>query len=606
MIRRSPPPAPPAPPTRNHLILPGSLALLAVLGAAPACSDGGGQTPRPDAGDRPGRHLSIVTPGEEIGINYSSRVTLAVRYLSDLGAVIRGDEVRFALRATRPGETTAGATLSATSAITDASGEARVELVTGAQDARFRVSVDARDAATVSFFVSVSQGGFARLEVQPTHAGWRALEDLTRVEVRLYPSAFVSCPELDIDQPPASAFPPRGLDGFGEVVTFQNVDANKPHTVVAWALTGTSPTPVAAGCLALDGAQIPQTTVRTELVVRDRDLIAAGDIPARATFDMTPVAAALEQAGATRAWDLMRCPAGPGQLVLDCMLDAAAPDDALDCEVGGAGDLLDAVESRRGAPGADGCRPAALDGGEDSLDQRLLQAVAEGAAFPTGADLARLADVRAATVDTLALDSALRLLGPGTAQHALITARVPVDADEHVTDLGATSRPVLEAPALVTQDGDLLELAEHGFTLRYASLVEGAFRAAGLAPAGVDAAPRALGRALLSSLRDADTGDTGCAAASAIACAAIGDVPGCLAQACEDATPVLDVRLAAWLDSLDGAAAGLDFSIAGAAVLLDPDGDLVIDALDLGGDRAAWSARITLLGGVEIDLPGGP
>src|SRR5690606_34296964 len=157
---------------------------------------------------------------------------------------------------------------------------------------------------------------------------------------------------------------------------------------------------------------------------------------------------------------------------------------------------------------------------------------------------------------TLLLDSALALLGPGAGRHALVTARLPVDEDEHATDLAATSRTVIEAPVLVAQSGDLLELAEHGFTLRYAALAAGAFRAAGLAPAAIDADPRALGEALLSSVRDTDTGDTGCAAASAIACDAIGEAPGCLAQACEDATPALDATLAAWLELLDGAGAG--------------------------------------------------
>jgi hypothetical protein len=586
-------------------------ALLVVLAAvaSAACSSGGGDLGvPPDAGVPERRYLTIVSPGEEVGLSYGSRATLYVRYRDQDGSVIRGAEVRFALEADRPGETTAGATLSATTAITSDAGEAHVELFTGAQDARFRVTVDARGASTVYFFVSVAQGGFARVEIEPAHEGWRPSAELARVEVRLYASAFVSCDALDIDAPPTSAYPPRGLDGFGGAVSFANVSAGQPHTVVAWARTAASDTPVAAGCLPLDSAQLPAGDVRTSVVVRDRDLALPQALAVSTRFELAAVAAAVDAAGATAAWRVLACPAGPGQLLLDCALDAAVPDGALDCVPGSTDGLVATVAAQRG-PVDGGCRPLALAGGEASLDARVTEAVAQD--WPTGAALLDLLAVRDGVVGALSLDSVLTPLGPDALVHGLGEARVLAGSATYPLDLAATSRPVLTTqPVAVTLDGNLLTVAPHGFTLRFAVLAASAFAALGLVPAGLDADPRALGQSLAAAVRDPVAATTGCAALSSLVCTAVGEAASCLDQACTDARPIMDAALAAWLDALDGSAAGLDFEVAGTAAVLDADGDLVVDALapaagqpGVPGVPDPWHGRITLAGGQVVELP---
>ena len=587
------------------------LALVAAAAAAgAACSSGGGDLGvPPDAGTPEGRYLDILgTPGEEVGMAYNSRVTLYVRYLRDVGGVIRREPVQFALAADRPGEATAGATLSATSADTNQSGEARVELFSGAQDARFRVSVNARDASTVYFFISVAEGGFARVDVEPLHQGWRADEELARVEVRLYASAFVSCDALDIDAPPTSAYPSRALDGFGGAVSFQNVNARQPHTVVAWAETATGVRPVAAGCLPLDGAQIPTGSVGTAVVVRDRDLIVPETLAVAAGFDLGAVAAAVDAAGATAAWAVMACPAGPGQLLLDCALDAAVPDGALDCVVNGSGGLVDAIAAQRGSLDG-GCRPQDIAGDETSLDLLLTELVDES--WPTGAALRDLLAVRDSVVGALLLDSKLTLLAPSVVAHGLDQARVPAGDEVFPLHLPATSRPVLTAtPVTATVDGNLLTVAPHGFTLRYAALAAGAFATLGLGPANLAADPRALGQSLAAAMRDPDTGTTGCAGLSNFVCRAAGQDAACLVEACADALPVMDTALAAWLDVLDGSAAGVDFELAGTLTLVDADGDLVVDELapasGPAGEQDPWRGVMTLAGGQVVEIPSAP
>jgi hypothetical protein len=579
-------------------------AALAVAGAA--CTDGGGRIGAlPDAGASDRRNLTILDPpGEEVGLSYSSRITLYVRYQREGGGVIRGEEVRFALEANRPGESTSGATLSATTAITDSVGEASVELYSGAQDARFRLSVDARNASTVYFFVSVAQGGFAAVDVAPTHAGWRGADELGRVEVRLYARAFVSCDTLDIDAPPNSAYPPRSLDGFGGAVSFQNVTARQPHTVVAWAETAGSSKPVAVGCLPLDGALLPPSRVRTSLVVRDREPVLPAALPLSTTLDLAPVAAAVEAAGATAAWDVLACPAGPGQLLLDCALDVAAPDAALDCAASGRDELVDALAAQRGRLDAAGCRAATLENGASSLEARLTAAVAKD--WPTGTALASLIEARARVTGSLVLDSVLAPLGAGAVAHRLSTARVLAGEAPFALDLTATSRPVIAAmPVGTDQDGNLLVVAPHGFTLRYAAIAASAFAALGLGPAGVTGDARALGQALVAAVRDGGDG-TGCTALSRLACEAAGEDASCLAAACVAAIPVMDAALAAWLEVVDGSAAGLDLALAGTTVLLDGDGDLVVDGVGVAAKAAEpWHGALTLGNGQVIEVPAG-
>jgi hypothetical protein len=579
-------------------------ALVAAAGAA--CSPGGGNVDLPeDAGVLEGRYLDILgTPGEEIGLAYNSSVTLYVRYLREGGGVIRREPVRFALEADRPGETTAGATLSATTASTNQSGEASVELSSGAQEARFRVSVDARDAGTVYFFISVAEGGLARVDVEPVHQGWRADEELGHVEVRLYPSAFLSCAALDVDAPPTSAYPARTLDGFGGVVSFQNVSARQAHTLVAWAKTAPDGRAVAAGCLPLDAAQIPTGSVRTAVLVRDRDLLLPEALSMSMRLDLAAVAAAVDEAGAGAAWSVLGCPAGPGQLLLDCALDAAAPDDALDCAVNGTGSLVDAIAAQRG-PLAAGCRPAAMDGGALTLDGQLTDAVAR--AWPTGAALLDVLATRESVMGELLLDSELAPLGAGVLAHGLGQARVPAGEKVFAVDLPATSRPVLTAtPVAASVDGNLLTVATHGFTLRHGALAASAFAALGLAPAGLDADPRGLGESLVAAVRDPDTDAAGCAGLSSLACTAAGEKAECLADACAVAVPVMDEALAAWLDVLDGSAAGVDFELAGTLVLVDGDGDLVVEGLAPARGPAAgepWHGRMFLAGDRLVDVP---
>lgn len=564
----------------------------------------------PDAGaggEVSNKRLVLLPPGEEIGLTYNSRTTLRVRYETAFNEIVRNAELRFALVATNPGESTAGATLSAASAVTDTSGIARVDLETTAQEARFRVSVDARDAPTKHFYISVSQGGFAQLHVTPEHAGWRPLSGFDRLELRLYAASLLACADLDPDMPRQSAFPTRELDGFGEAVAeFQNVNAGQPHTVVAWGFVPDSAVASAVGCMDLDSAQLPLSRVALTLPVADRALRVPADAPVSSVLDTGLVAAAIAQAGADRAWNQLACDTGPGQLLLDCMLDAANPDSALDCVPTAAADgLARDVAARRGPPGAGGCRTDLDGGGDPSLDRLLTDAITAGG-WPAGADRQALRQARADILASLELDSALSLLPPTAARHRLVTARMRAGGGSFEVDLGATSRPLIDQTRVgVVVDGDQLSLAEHGFTLRYGSLAAAAFAALGLVPAGLPADTDAMGSSMVAALADPELDIPGCEVASALVCTAIERAPACLAAACASATPALDQALAAWWRAAQGS--GLDLVMSGHGRLHDADGDLTVEAVGTGADGASpglWNASLRLADGSEVPVLG--
>ncbi|MCG8416807.1 MAG: hypothetical protein MJE77_02545 [Proteobacteria bacterium] len=605
--------------TRSNLLF--LLAFPFAIGALGGCGSNGdpGFNGFPDGA----RLVVLDPPGDALGMTYNDRITLRVRYEKESGQTISGSLVEFALVATSEPEDTAGSTLSNNQASTNSLGVAQVDLVVGAQEATFRVSVDAQDAPTAYFHINVSEGGFTRLYITPVHDGWRAEDSFSTIQVRLYrrsrivplPSAARSgaadvygCASLDVDDLPDSLAPPRSLDSFGGTVDYLNVNAGQPHAIVAWTEIAESatPIPVGAGCVDLGGTQLPNSRVHLDLVVSDRDLVLDG-VAIVSQFDLEPVSAVIEQGGADRPWRVLACPAGPGQLLLDCALDAAAPDGALDCVVTGSSALVDAVSTHRGAPDGASCRPEILPPSAQSLDRMLTDAVAAGAGFPVGDQLLAALAMRSAIADSFTLGSEVSALSSRAARHRLIAIAVGTASQQYTLDLSATSRPVVDArPVGVDLFGDRVTVGTHAFTLRYGSVARDGFTELALVPAGLGSEAETLGTALARSVRDDSSGQTGCAGFSAITCAAISQPDSCLLTACQSGSTALDGLMTDWWRMLDGP--GLDFALASDAVVAsDPDGDLLIDEVGAGADSetpGTWSATMTLANGEEVAITG--
>jgi hypothetical protein len=357
--------------------------------------------------------------------------------------------------------------------------------------------------------------------------------------------------------------------------------------------------------------QMPPGDASLALTVSDRDPALPSVAELRSSFDLEPLDDALAASGVHRPWEVLACAAGPGQLILDCTLDAMVPDEELDCVVNGTGAPIEQIDTLRGDVDLWGCRPAMVLT-EPSLDQAMTDAVVDGASWPTGADLDAMLQARQDTLTSVDVTSELRLLADAAAQHELRTAAVQVDGDVHEIDLLATDRPVLrqsQVPVSVHLP-PRIDLAAHGFTLRYGSIARAAFRALGLEPRGLGERAHDLGAALVESVSESVSETTGCAAVSAIICAKITDpepAPADCAQlACEEAALSMNAHLAAWWELLDGVA--LDLVLTGSALLYDFDDDLTIDAIGTDASLAhtgAWSATFSLANEEEIATSGG-
>ena len=588
------------------------------IGVLPALGCGDGDPPPGLDAAVPDTHLSIVDDEDDLGLSYNERKTLVVRYENALGERLTGEPIEFALVATGIEEDSVGSTLSLATAITDGDGTASVDLVAGAENASFRVSVDARDAPTQFFYIEISDGGFARVRVTPVHDGWRPSESFSRVDVRLYRPSQVTCAALDIDAPPVSTSPARATDGFGGTVEYQAVAAGQSQVVVAWARVGSSTVRSAVGCVDIASGQLPPGLVEFAIVITDRPLLSDGT-SVRTRFDLAEVVARARDLGAERPWQTLACAAGTGQLLLDCTLDALVADGELDCRPEANDPLALAIGARRGPVDMDGCRPATDGDGEPSLDQQLTLAVAAGGPFPSEPSLTTLLSARTDIAAGFTLDSQLATAPDGSIggvgegsigeggpmlEHALVTAGATLTTGESfVVDLAASSRPVVvQSPVVSTWQGPDASLAGHWFTVRYGQVAADAFTALGLQPAGVAERADTLGQLLAESVSAPPL--SGCDALSTLMCTDIGQSSQCLRSACEQGAQVLDQRMTGWWRLMD--VADSDFEISGTLTAVDNDGDRKIEAWTppTAGAGPPWAAAMTLSDGTTVSAIG--
>jgi len=540
---------------------------LAFAAALSACGD---DAPLDAGPDRPPR-LTVV--GDDlVGLAPGETQVLQVRYADADDRPIRGSAVQFTLVPGVDG-TAGGATLSARTVSTDAQGLAEVTVVAGPERVDFQVAAEA-PRARATFYVSVSDRGFARLTVWPEHVGRRPAEEVTRIELRLYLERKVGCASVDRGGPAGDGMAPRAVPGFDQLAEWAELPAEEGYTLVAWAIHAVSGRAVAFACAPLAASQVRAGELQIRIAVADHPL-ELGARELTSTIDLAPLTAAIEAAGADRPWRVLGCADGGGQLLLDALLPRLDPGDA------------DALAARRGPPAPDGCRPATV-GTTPSLDA-LVDAALTGSDFPTGAARAALVAARDRLVRTAALRSRLGARGAGLAEHALVDVAVGA----HATDLAASPRPVVSQPAAwrIGDDG-VVAIDRHGFTARLGSAAGDDF-AQTLGAAGVD--PDRLGAALAAAGRDVDR--RGCAAVSSVACGAAHLAIDCAVAACGAAAAELDGALTDWWRLADGV--GLDLFLAGTGVgpVADVDGDLVVDSL---GGR--WDVTAVLADGAEVAL----
>lgn len=554
----------------------GCLTLCLALG----CGD---NLPRlePDAGP-PVRSLDIVEPASgELGLAFDQVGTLRVRYHDRQLGALPGETVRFTLVADPArGESAAGATLSASAALTDADGIAAIQVVSGAAVGNFRVEATAPSAPTATLYVAVTDQGFTSLRATPRHVGDRPLAHFAAVEVRLYRAT--ACGELSALAPPPSVYAPRTFSGFDAEAGFDAVGAGVAHALLVWGEDDAHRV-LAEGCLELSADRVRAGgRVFVDVPVIDRPAALASAYAVASTLDLAPLRAAI--AGAGSPWAILRCPRGPAQLFLDATLAELAPSDP----------TAVAVAAARGTLDAQGCRSATRVDGAPSADAEVEAALESSGTSPA----ARLKDAALTLVDLLDRLLVESTLAPddAAAVHRLEALSLDIAGQRHRASAVASPRPIVAATIWPARVGSRWTLPAHGFTARLGWLARDAFVALVLAPAGLGSDVSTLATPVATSAVRGPY--TGCRAISDAACLAAGLASTCLETACAAALPGLDAALAAPFFRLD--ATGVDLQLQGVATLADDDHDLAVEAIKNG----LWSASFRLADGTDVSVSG--
>jgi hypothetical protein len=553
-----------------------------VWGCTPSGSSG------PDAGHpqtQGERTLSAQNPpGDSIGLAFGASATLRVRYLDHDGTPLANAQIHFTIPGSAElGEGPRGSSLSHASRATNARGIAEVTLVAGSEATELRVVASAPQAFDATFYVTISDAGFASLELIPTYVGTRPASTFHAVEVRLFGSK--TCQELDPAALPPSPHPPRSPGQFGSVEVYRTLAAKSGYTALAWG-QGKSGHVLAIGCIELVPAQVrPDATIRLILPVADRPTSLGDSYLVQTEIELGPLQAALLGPGSV--WRHLACQQGPVELLMDCAIDALDPGDPKDCVVEEPGADARALLALYDAPSPEGCQPAfgfsdksmrALFGDEGGV-ARALRAL-----FPALLEL----------MSHVSVDSRLDITGP-LAVHTLHTATLVAEGTSYAAPLLDSSRPLVVAEGVGLRfDGLGLEILPHGFTLRLGDALLPVFQSTYLDPLGVHA--DRLGTALIDSAKL--SASAGCAALSELACVSAGLPKTCLDAACPVGVAALDKLLYAVFTDLD--APWVDLALHGKALSIDQDEDLLIESLGAG----EWTAQIGLAAGKVIDVQG--
>jgi hypothetical protein len=508
-----------------------------------------------------------------------------------------------------PGVEAQGATLVATTDVTDENGIASAQ-VTAGQYAVFRVRATDGDAEAEAEIV-VSAAMLGTVDVAPFFPpGSRAAALATTVEVLFYLNT--ACADISLLNPPAPARTVRTVSPAGGVATYDFVDTSVSDAVVGRASDGRGAIQ-ALGCVDLPGsALITGGTVQLALPLADAspDPVGTFAVTSQMAFS-PPLPAAAAMAAPWR--DLSDCPLDPAQIWLDCTTDAlsgAVPGDPVDCVpatgAGAEGPLGDDLAARRGAflLGPDGqttaCRGARDGGGATSLDALLMGRF--GSPLPAAVvELPAIADTAAHLLDAITVRSQLDVRASGsdgvfevthTLQEVVFGSGSSGALKEVV--LMPLGLPALVADTTATIQGGTLAIAAHGMTLRLGSAARVAFGTLALAQRTLPSDTSTFLTLLLGLARSDDGTLGGCAEMDIAVCAQVGRPTGCLKAACTAGISALVQRLNAGFAAADGT--GLDFFLVGSAPLIDTHGTGFADRLgDLEASPPApgtWSADL--------------
>lgn len=526
------------------------------------------------------------------------------------GTPVAGQRVDFAAidDPLTPASELAGATLSASSGLTDAKGIATVT-VTGGLRTVFRLTARHVRSEVAQTIVTVGEGEAGTINVVAgLAAGSNAGPAVVSVDILLFDA--LSCAQVPLIKPPPSLRRPMSV---------------APGTPVSYGILSTMSYAAlghgrdaggrlrAVGCVDVPAGTVRMgSTAQVYLPLSDLEPVPQVSFAVSSRFSLARREIVRKVAGPWQ--DLGDCPLDPGQLWLDCAIDGlgSPPGDALDCVPAptGEGELAGLISARRGSTSATSPCRAATVAGVQTLDAKVA-AMFPSPAQPPASDVDALGMAVANMFDDITLGSMLDLGPTATrgvfqATHTLRTILFAVGNQSVLVDIVAQGIPSAQARLVpVTTAGELLTVETHNLGLHLGTLARVAFRRAALGIGqGPDPATPAATVAYLDRLFGLASSGTGaarvmgCDALDAVVCADAGSVAGCLRAACVAGQAALAARLDAAFAALDGDDA--DLQLSGSAVMTDADQDGVAE--QLGGtanNPGLWAGQIRAHGGTE-------
>jgi hypothetical protein len=580
------------------------LVLLTVAGLGVHCGENGSPSNSVEA------KLLLAPVLDVVMVKPGATAPVSFRLTTLDGAPVAGERLDFAA-VDAPSSELGGATLSALSGLTDLNGVGSVT-VAGGLRTEFRLSAHHRRSGLAEVTVKVGGSLDGTIAVVPGAAtGSTAAGAVVSIAVTLFEG--MTCSQL-----PPLALPSklhRTITVLPGAAAQFSIDSTEDVGLVGQGRD-------ADGHLRTDGCvDVPAGTV----VAGDRLLVYLPlfdlEPTPRATFALSSRFSLARREilkRVTSPWqDLGDCPLDPGQLWLDCAIDAlgASPGDAMDCVPAGSGEgeLAGLIVARRGsASGSPLCRATTVAGAQ-SLDAKVAALFPNPAQSPAS-DIDAMGAALGTMFDDVTLGSTLELnatamRGWFQATHTLRTILFAIGNQSVSVDVVAQGAPDVQARLVpVNTSGDLLTIEAHNLGLHLGTLARTAFAKAALTVApspgqpsqsATGDIPQYLGRLFgLASNGSGATKTTGCDALDAVVCADIGQLPGCLRAACVAGQAGLAARLDAAFAELDGS--GPDLQLSGSAVMTDADQDG--EAEQLGGttnNPGLWTGQLRVRGGNE-------
>lgn len=539
----------------------------------------------------------LTASSSVVSVRSGGMVVLRFSLLAKVGGGVAGERVEFAaLRETD----LAGGTLSASSALTDASGVAVVSLMAG-RPTTFQVTAQNPRAEPSRVTVMVFEGEVTTLSVTlALDTGFAPTPDIVRADLSAY--AGRPCSTFSPVRPPVPARAPVPLS-LGVPAAIR-IDPTLTTALLGRAYDAQGALR-AVGCVDVTSSTVlPAANARLSLPLAPVSLVPATDYALVERFSLARHNIALRIAAPWQ--DLTDCPLDPGQFWLDCAVDAlgASPGATLDCipPTLGQSSLADSIASRRGElPAGSACRPGALSDGSASLDAKVA-ALFPSPALSPAKDLDALVGFTAHALDDFVIDSTMRIDATSSRSmflgtHLLRSATFSFGGAPVTSDILALGAPGNEARFVeITAQGPQLTVGEHRLALRIGTLSRLAFEQAASVRLSLPPGTRHIVDALFGLAATQPSRKTGCDALDEIVCSEVGGSPGCMHDACTAGQQALGALLLAGFGSADGEDA--DLLLSGTVDLLDADGDGIGEALG-PGPAGQWLAQFRSAGPTE-------